>query len=71
MSAAVVTFVGIGVLSAVVLGVHQLKEARETAVNREVQALKFAQHLFYKESLDQLTADELRQVERLTEEFIL
>jgi hypothetical protein len=71
MSAAVLTFVGIGVLSALVLGVRQLKVARKTLVNREEQALKFAQRLFHKESLDQLTTDEALQIRRLTEQFFL
>jgi hypothetical protein len=71
MLAGVSLLAGIGMLGAIVLGVCRLKLANKALVNREEQAMKFAQRLFHKESVDELTSDEAVQVKRLTEQFYL
>ncbi|HEY4311053.1 MAG TPA: hypothetical protein VGN12_16500 [Pirellulales bacterium] len=71
MLASALAVVGLGVLGAIVLGARKLKVSQMSPIDRNEQALKFAQQLFHRESLDQLTTDEARQVQHLIKEFFI
>ena len=67
-----------GVLALIVIGAIggsawaiRLAKAKAAPVNRDEQALRFTQQLFYKRSLGDLTHDEAHQVQELTKQFFL
>jgi hypothetical protein len=63
MLAAVVALLVISTVGGSVIAIRHFN-AQKTPINREERALQFAQRLFHKESLAELTVDEAWQVER-------